>query len=193
MSSDIENNPSICFERLADFCLQQRCFQSPALFHGVLTGQLCGQEKLPRETWLVLFSQLLGEQVQLQAADRQLALELYDQTLDQLSSGQLDFEPLLPEAFYEVEERFTALVNWLQGFMKSLKATELDTSQLSQEAKEGLDDLETLLAARDQTPGSTEDNEKDLNELVEFVRLMAMMLYLERHPGQPQVDKVPGI
>lgn len=193
MPSDPETNLPVCFETLADLCLKHRCFQSPSLFHGVLTGQLCGQDKLPRDQWLLLFGQLLGEEVVLQEEDRQLALELLDQTLEQLGSGQMDFEPLLPDELYEVEERFAALIKWLQGFLKSLKATAADTSKLSQEASEGLSDLEKILAAGDVAPAASEENEKDLHELSEFVRLVAMMVYLERHPGRPQVEKAsPG-
>ena len=189
MSSDVENNTAISFETLANFCLKHRCFQSPSLFHGVLTGQLCGQERLPREQWLALFAQLLGEQTQLQDEDSKLALELLDQTLEQLGAGHLEFEPLLPDELYEVEERFAGLVKWVQGFLKSLKATDISNKELTAEAREGLQDLEKIVEMGDATPAATEDNEKDLIELTEFVRLLAMMLYLELHPGQPKVEK----
>lgn len=189
MSSDGEKKLGVDFEALANLCLKHRCFQSPALFHGVLSGQLCGRERLPREHWLLLFEQLLGEQAQLDQSDKQLALELLDQTLEQLGSGHLEFEPLLPDELYEVEERFAALVKWVQGFLKSLKSSQAEDKELTQEAKEGLDDLERILAAGDAAPAATEDNEKDLLELTEFVRLLVMMLYLELHPGQPQVEQ----
>jgi uncharacterized protein YgfB (UPF0149 family) len=189
MSSDVEKNTAISFETLANFCLKHRCFQSPSLFHGVLTGQLCGQERLPREQWLALFAQLLGEQTQLQDEDSKLALELLDQTLEQLGAGHLEFEPLLPDELYEVEERFSGLVKWVQGFLKSLKATDISNKELTAEAREGLQDLEKIVEMGDATPAATEDNEKDLIELTEFVRLLAMMLYLELHPGQPKVEK----
>jgi len=189
MSSDVEKNTAISFETLANFCLKHRCFQSPSLFHGVLTGKLCGQERLPREQWLALFAQLLGEQTQLQDEDSKLALELLDQTLEQLGAGHLEFEPLLPDELYEVEERFSGLVKWVQGFLKSLKATDISNKELTAEAREGLQDLEKIVEMGDATPAATEDNEKDLIELTEFVRLLAMMLYLELHPGQPKVEK----
>jgi len=189
MSSDVEKKAGICFETLANLCLKHRCFQSPSLFHGVLTGQLCGQERLPRDQWLALFAQLLGDQAELQSDDKQIALELLDQSLEQLGAGHLEFEPLLPDELYEVEERFGALVKWVQGFLKSLKATQIGDKDLTDEAKEGLQDLERIVVAGDVAPAATEDNEKDLVELTEFVRLLAMMLYLELHPGQPQVEK----
>lgn len=196
MSSDAAKNQSIDFDALADLCLRHRCFQSPSLFHGVLTGQLCGQQRLPREQWLLLFSQLLGEnQSVLVGDDRQTALELLDQTLEALTAGSLDFEPLLPDDLYELEERFTALVKWIQGFLKSLKAADLENLELSQEAKEGLDDLQKIVTEAGQTRlYADEDNEKDLMALQEFVRMIAMLIYTELHPGQPQVEnpKKPG-
>ena len=189
MSSDSEKTFSLSFEALADLCLKHRCFQSPSLFHGVLTGQLCATERLPREQWLLLFGQLLGQEAALQGEERQLALELLDQTLEQLGSGQMNFEPLLPDDLYELEERFAALIKWLQGFLKSVKAAGLEPETLSEEAREGLEDLGSILAVGDQKPMTSEENEKDLYELTEFVRLVAMLVYTERHPGKPRVDQ----
>lgn len=192
MSSETANNRSVDFEALADLCLRHRCFQSPSLFHGVLTGQLCGQERLPRDQWLLLFSQLLGqEQSVLQGDDRQLALDLLDQTLEELGSGGLVFEPLLPDELYELEERFAALVKWVQGFLKSLKAANLAEDALSAEAREGLDDLQKIIDAGATQLYADEDNEKDFTALAEFVRMVALLVYTERHPGRPQVEN-PG-
>lgn len=196
MPSDTTKNQSVDFEALADLCLRHRCFQSPSLFHGVLTGQLCGQQRLPREQWLLLFGQLLGsEQSVLEGEDRQLALDLLDQVLEELSAGSLDFEPLLPDELYELEERFAALVKWIQGFLKSLKAADLENLSLTEEAREGLDDLQKIVTeAGHARLYADEDNEKDLIALQEFVRMVAMLIYTELHPGQPQVEnpKKPG-
>jgi uncharacterized protein YgfB (UPF0149 family) len=190
MSSDAAKNQVVDFDALADLCLRHRCFQSPSLFHGVLTGQLCGQQRLPREQWLLLFGQLLGsDQSVLEGDDRQLALDLLDQVLEALSAGSLDFEPLLPDDLYELEERFSALVKWIQGFLKSLKAADLENLELSEEAHEGLDDLQKIVTeAGNATLHADEDNEKDLIALQEFVRMVAMLVYTELHPGQPQVE-----
>lgn len=190
MSSKQVPTPLIEFDDLSNLCLRYRCFQSPSLFHGVLAGQLCGQERFPREQWLVLFAQLLGnETTQLEEDDKQLALGLLDQTLEQLSAGSLDFEPLLPDELYELEERFVSLVKWTQGFLKSLKAAKLEERELSTEAQEGLQDLERLVALDKENLPADENNEKDLTAIAEFVRMVAMLLYTELHPGLPQVEK----
>lgn len=190
MSSKQAATPLIDFDELADLCLRHRCFQSPSLFHGVLAGQLCGQERLSRDHWLILFSQLLGsETTQLEGEDKQLALRLLDQTLEQLSAGGLDFEPLLPDELYELEERFIALVKWTQGFLKSLKSAKLEELELSAEAREGLDDLERLVKLDKENLPADENNEKDLTAIGEFVRMVAMLLYTELHPGLPQVEQ----
>lgn len=190
MTSKQKQTPLIEFDELSDLCLRHRCFQSPSLFHGVLAGQLCGQERFPREHWLVLFSQLLGnESTQLEGEDKDLALGLLDQTLEQLSASGLDFEPLLPDELYELEERFVSLVKWTQGFLKSLTAAKLDERELSTEAQEGLQDLERLVALDKENLPADENNEKDLTAITEFVRMVAMLLYTELHPGSPQVEK----
>ncbi len=181
----------IDFDTLADLCLRHRCFQSPSLFHGVLVGQLCGQERLARDHWLLLLSQLLGgETVELKGGDKILALGLLDQALETLSAGGLDFEPLLPNELYELEERFVALVQWAQGFLKSLKSVNLEEGELSAEAQEGLEDLQRLVELGKENLQADEGNEKDLTAITEFVRMVIMLIYTELHPGKPQVEKI---
>ncbi len=181
-------NPCVNFDELADLCLRFRCFQSPSLFHGVLAGQLCGQERLSREHWLLLFAQLLGAE-KLEAADEYTALQLFDQTLEELSTNGLNFEPLIPDELYELEERFSALVKWTQGFLKSLTSAQIEERELSTDAKEGLEDLHRLAAIEVDELPADEQNEKDLTSITEFVRMVAMLLYTEIHPGTPQVEK----
>ncbi len=177
------------FDQLADLCLSQRCFQSPALFHGVLTGQLCGNQGLSKDQWLALFTQLLGDPPPaLNEEQQQLAFTLLEETQTTLGSPQLDFELMLPDELYELEERFSALIKWIQGFSKSLKAAGVEIASLSAEAQEGLQDLQAIEAGGQPPLGSSEDNEKDLTALIEFVRMLAMMIYLEMHPGRPQVQ-----
>lgn len=181
------------FDQLADLCLRYGCFQSPSLFHGVLTAQLCASQSPLRTHWVALLSQLLGTEVAaMSAQDQQLALEWLDATQDQLGSSQLDFEPLLPDDLYELEERFSALIKWIQGFTKAFQAAKVEAKQLSQEAQEGLEDLQRILAAAGEQVFDGEDNEKDMMELVEFVRLLALMLFTELHPEAPQVMTPTG-
>lgn len=189
MTSPDTSNEPLDFDRLADLCLQMGCFQSPSVFHGVLVGQLCSTQPLSAAHWELLFGQLLGEQQQLDANGKALAQQLLQQTQESLSDGQLNFEPLLPGELYELEERFAALIKWIQGFRKSLKAAGIKPEQLSKEAAEGLDDLVNIEKQASTQLQASEDNEKDLTELVEFVRLLAIMIYLETHPGQPQVEQ----
>lgn len=191
MLSEKEPSLLIDFDALADLCLKHRCFQSPSLFHGVLVGQLCGQERLARDHWLLLLSQLLGsEAAPLENTDKLLALGLLDQALETLSAGGLDFEPLLPDELYELEERFVALVQWVQGFLKSLKSVNLAERELSAEAQEGLEDLQRLVELGKEQLQADEGNEKDLMAITEFVRMVIMLIYTELHPGKPQVEKV---
>lgn len=189
MSTSSKTQPQVDFEELADLCLRHRCFQAPSLFHGVLAGQLCGQERLAREHWLLLFSQMLGlEDGTLAGADEITALQLLDQTLEELSSGGLGFEPLLPDDLYELEERFNALVKWTQGFLKSLTASQVTSSRLSKDASDSLEDLQRLVNLGSQDLPASEHNEKDLTAITEFVRMAAMLIYTELHPGMPQVE-----
>lgn len=179
------------FESLANLCLNHRCFQSPALFHGVLVGQLSSQQGLKRSAWLLLFSQLLNpEGATLSDAEEELALEIYDLCLEELTSGGIEFSLLMPSDTYELESRFTALTAWVQGYLKALKANKIDQVKLSSEAEEGLDNLAELAKIDARNLEENEDNEKDFTQVEEFTRLVALMVYTELNPSQPQVEQV---
>lgn len=179
---------NLSFDQFSDFCLRYQCFQSPSLFHGVLTAQLCTSNQSLRPYWVALFTQLLGlDHTVLSEEDQQLVLAWLDATQDQLSNSHYDFMPLLPDEIYELEARFEALIRWVQGFSKAFRAADIPPQRLSQEAQEGLEDLQRLMTLANTPLLDSEDNEKDMLQWVEFVRLLALMLYTELNPAQPRV------
>lgn len=185
------NSNAETFEDLANLCLNHRCFSNPALFHGVLVGQLSSRQGLKRNLWLTLLGQLLNlEDASLSAAEESLALDIYDASLEELTSGGMDFNLLLPDETYELEERFVALTSWVQGYLKALKANKADEEKLSKEAEEGLDNLAELAKIDGRSLEESEDNEQDFTQIEEFTRLLVLMVFTELNPGQPQVEQV---
>lgn len=179
------------FEDLANLCLNHRCFANPSLFHGVLVGQLSSRQGLKRNLWLTLLGQLLNlEETSLSPAEEELALDIYDASLEELTSGGMEFNLLLPSDTYELEERFTGLTSWVQGYLKALKANKVEEEKLSKEAEEGLDNLAELAKVDGRSLEENEENEQDLTQIAEFTRLLVLMVYTELNPGQPQVEQV---
>lgn len=176
------------FSTIADLFLLHGSMQSPAFLDGRLCAALALHE-LPPEAWLGEVCLTLGvEQPHDQAcAERFLAWRR--QTLEALASGELDFEPLLPDELFSLAERAQALKEWTSGFLEVVHDAGGEIREAwSAPLREAIQDLEGL-AAMETDIEDTPENENDLFALSEHARMAAMLLYTEQHPGMPQVEK----
>lgn len=177
------------FSTIADLFLLHGSMQSPAFLDGRLSAALALQD-LSAEAWLeqVCLSLGIEQPRDEQAAERFLAWRR--QTLDALSAAELGFEPLLPDELYSLAERAQGLKEWTLGFLEVVKDVgEAPRQAWSAPLREALDDLDGITGIETDIDDSPE-NENDLFALTEHVRMAAMLLYTEQHPGKPQVERV---
>ena len=94
----------------------------------------------------------------------------------QLADSDYSFRLLLPNDVAALELRAHALIGWCRGFLGGFGLGGRAASSLSGEGAEALQDLATLASSE---PGfdSPESDEEALGELVEFVRVAALLLY----------------
>lgn len=159
---------------------------SPSELHGSLCGFLCaGGEPLPQH-WL--------EQLQIQPA----ALE--DETRDRLEAlrrsatvllddPQMRFQPLLPDDDTAMATRVDALVQWCQSFLGGFGLAGGSDQDGSATRREALQDLQRI-AGFTYEAGETEEDETALAEIVEFVRVAALMLRQEAAPAPDPDDAI---
>lgn len=107
--------------------------------------------------------------------------ELLNATRDQLADEAFRLDLWLPEDEDGLEERTEALAQWCNGFLASLGAgndPRIDT--LSGEAAEALADIQEIaLAELGGEPGTSEASEEEETayaEIVEYVRIAALIL-----------------
>ena len=86
---------NISFDDFANMLMDLGALGSPAELHGLLCGQLSTGRHLDADGWLMLASTQL--ELDIDASDGRLALiDLYEQSLAQLSGFSFEFQPLLP-------------------------------------------------------------------------------------------------
>lgn len=147
--------------------------------HGLLAGLACGGLALPAAKLRDLLAAELDADLDddtfgaLQAVDRTLRAQLLD--------DDLGFELLLPEDDVELGTRVGAMTDWCDAFLAGF-----GTATAGRDERDFPEDARLLLATiADFTRAEVgdgavdEDAERDYMELVEYLRIAALTLFLE--------------
>ena len=173
--------------------VRQADVETPAAeVHGMLTGLLCAQSGLGRDAWLQMLKREVEGGAALAEQGGDLLAALYEETVRQLSSSDLDFEPLLADEEAELDERVHALGRWCQGYLWGLGLGGVGSdSELPADTREALNDLAEVSRAGDYAVEEGEADEAALTELVEFLRTVVLMVQEELNPTKapPRQDE----
>lgn len=148
---------------------------TPAEMHGMLTGQLCSGVTSPDPEHI---AELLEDMPNLTPVVKKLIERLEVETVEQLSSLDYKFHPLLPADDSDLQERVTALGVWCDAFTVGFAAGFIKpASELSPEALEILNDFSQLANVSDSADEVSDQDEVDYMELVEYVRVASLTLF----------------
>ena len=164
---------------------------SAAEIHGLLCGYLSAGARFSHDAWLKLAAELT-DITEFRHESSKLALtDLYDGVVAQLEKTDFSFQLMLPDDDLSLAERAEALGSWCQGYLTGFGLQGGHTNEsLTDELKEALGDMEQI-AQIEIAPEDDEDNESDLTELQEYVRMASMMIYGEFNPLQDDEQAAP--
>jgi len=173
------------FDELADLFVELKVFSSPSELHGMLCGLLARPEEIDEHSWLTGAATFL-EQSHFESDEaKTLLLEMFATTRQQLTATGFELLMLLPDDDADISDRAESLGRWCLGFVTGIGAAR---TALTEEGRETLEDVEKISQIDEQSlEDDDEENEQDLMQLVEYVRMAAIMLYSELHSqaGQP--------
>ena len=177
-------------DELANLFLSMGALQPPAELHGYAVGFLAVGGRVEREAWLKHCAQLLDVESPNPEQSEQL-FAVYKNALAALSSEHLDLQLLLPGDELDLSQRIVSLGQWVQGFLtgfamagKQRKVQGSDLDGLSEDSREALSDL-AAIAQISADEGEHEEGEQDLVEISEYVRVVAMGIFLECNREAP--------
>ncbi|MDT8388573.1 MAG: UPF0149 family protein [Thiogranum sp.] len=149
--------------------------------HGLLCGLICAAGFGDPKLWVQEYFEDFDPRDAAQSRAFKTLQELYEQSLVQLNSADLDFELLLPEDDEPLAGRTESLGLWCSGFLSGLAIGGLPEN-VSDELRELLDDL-THIARVEFEPGdSSEEESVAFEEVVEYVRIAVLYAYEELQP-----------
>ncbi|BAU50172.1 hypothetical protein SVA_3636 [Sulfurifustis variabilis] len=126
---------------------------------------------------------------------RQLLAALEDaarETEYRLRGMEFGFEPMLP-AEASLDQRVEALADWCRGFIYGIAAGGVrDPGALNGDAGEFLGDALQISEAETSPDESEEEQERDLAEIVEYVRIGVQLVYEELHGRPDPLSTDPG-
>ena len=117
-------------------------------------------------------------------AYRKALLKIIDENAKTLKDGDLDFELIIPDENYTIQERAESLSIWCQGFIDGVsfllseQGLKIDQSE-NKESFEIIEDFTQISTLDSHSINEEVDEELALMELIEFVRLSVQMIYDE--------------
>ena len=152
--------------------------------HGGICSQICFDNDYFEE-FVPLDQSDDGASVSVQiGAYRKALLKIIDENGKTLKDGDLDFELIIPDENYTIQERAEALSIWCQGFIDGVsvllseQGLKIDQSE-NKESFEIIEDFTQISTLDSHSINEEVDEELALMELIEFVRLSVQMIYDE--------------
>ena len=156
--------------------------------HGLLCGMLCGVDEQAPRRWL---EEVLGPEERARKSAHECRNELLrvlTDTVRTLCSGQRNFIPLLPDDDQRLGVRGEALSDWCSGFLYGIGSAGDDIeARLSKDALEVLADFFEVTRLETDAEES-ESLEADYSEIVEYMRVGAMLIFEELRGGPEPGD-----
>ena len=147
--------------------------QHPVEVHGALVGLICGGVEQTGDTWIKPLFDLMND-----------GQPLFNDSVTRLVDFEFGFMPLLPEEEEPLSQRVEALSLWTQSFLTGMAIIQPKLNQASAEVREVIKDLAEI-AQVEFDVADDEESEAAYTELLEFVRIAAIMCYSEFGPELP--------
>ncbi len=175
-----EKKPHLDFDTVANLFVSLGVHQTPSEIHGLLTGKLAAGQRFDRSAWLIEAQQLLDTEANFTEDQQEQLYFFYMATATPLADADLAFEALIPDDDVEMELRLQTLGLWCSGFLAGFALVEKAIAELPELVNDALNDLAAIAQV-----GANDDEEwdasaeQDFFQLLEYVRLAAMNIYLE--------------
>jgi yecA family protein len=177
------------FDNLNGLLERNNILTSAAEVQGMFCGMLGGGMTLECQDWMEPLADFIHQGESFSKEVQEALKELYDVSCQQLVESDFALVLCLPEDSTPINERGQALLSWVQGFMLGFGLHQADLTGCSEDVKEGLEDFAEI-ARMDEEMSEDEESEKALFEVMEYVRVTAMLCFNElgKSPEQQQSE-----
>lgn len=160
-------------------------FTDAAETHGILCGFICSGANETDRHWMqtMLNPECIDDESKSQALANIVAF--YEQQVSALQDINLELELLLPDDTIPLVKRATALAHWCQGFLSGIALGSGTLTHTDVDIREIINDLTEISALDTRKIKKSNEEESQLTELSEHVRMSVLLLYtLLQAPNQ---------
>lgn len=175
------NSEGVLFDRVADLFSRMGVYTSPSELHGLLCGQFSQGKPFNEQGWLISAAGYLERQRVDEPEAKELLLELYEATSQELSGVGFDLNLLLPDAEETLSLRAESLGRWCSGFLAGFGNAR--GGEISDELRSSLNDLQEIVDIQSDDLDDNDESERDLMQLEEYVRMVVILAYSEMNAG----------
>lgn len=175
------------FDKISQALDGSDLFTNAAETHGVLSGFVCGGIDLDGKSWQPLFNDVVNEGMSLPQSLKVLISDIYADVVKQCTDDGLGFNLLLPEDNKPLDERAEAMAQWAQGFLVGFGMVQQALNQASEDVQEVIRDIRDISQLSLDFEQEDEDAEIAFIEIVEYLRVSAMLCFntFSRHTPTP--------
>ena len=163
------------YKKLAALFKKAKSDYDPSFTHGILCGHLC--VTLDRKTIENICQKSLPNDKNNEAFHGILT-DLYEASYHAFQQFSFEFSLILPDDKTDLNARAEALGSWCQGFLIGIAASPTPLQKHPEpEIREALNDLTEIAQVNFGNVAENEEDEMAYFELVEYVRLTALMIF----------------
>lgn len=166
------------YEQFSNILNQHKVVVDAAEIHGMLCGMLAGGMTVDDQSWLEALADVVNQGEEFASELKDVIVQVYNQVCQQYIEADFALVMCLPDDASPINERGQALMQWVQGFMLGFGLHQADLSKCSDDVKEALDDF-SQIARMDDQMSEDEESEQAFFEVVEYVRISAMLCFNE--------------
>ena len=146
--------------------------------HGLLTGLIAGGMFKGSDDYLEHMAELFNNGLTIKGSLKSAADKVVTQIFSQLESEDMSFELLLMDEDEILSEQAEELINWVQYFLVGFGFNKRDLKTASNDIREVVEDF-TNITRMDAEIDNTNENQADFYEIIEFVRVSAVLVHQE--------------
>lgn len=171
-------NTDVNYEALTGLMHRHNISADAAELQGILCGMLAGGMDPENTDWKVSLEDFINVGEPLNSEVASMTVTLYQQLCKQLQDEEFSLVLCMPEDGAPIEERGQSLIAWVQGFLLGFGVQQQELKSCSDDVKEALQDFSDIIQMDSDMPEG-EESEQALFEVIEYVRISAMLCFSE--------------
>lgn len=166
------------YERFSALLSNENIIVDAAEVQGILCGMLAGGMNANDQSWLEALSDVINQGEPFTNNAKTGIVDLFNEICQQYVDPDFALVLCLPDDNAPINERGSTLLEWVQGFLLGFGLHQADLTNCSDDVKEGLEDFSEI-ARMDEQMSQDEESEQALFEVMEYVRITAMLCFNE--------------